>query len=193
MQMTKTELTKRIELIRNGCNEQGSAAWADLLLELQQSSPRIIVQEGVRVDLGESGIRFSVDQSRVHTADEPHKVEVEYHFNYVPTDPDAKPKPTRGQEIAEKMVRADGGRKGEICINERSGNSYVHVFTPSHLDPVNVLANVRSYFAAAIDAAIAEEREACAKIARDTAGVNAGYHEHRVAKYIEHLIRARHE
>jgi hypothetical protein len=33
--MTKDEIRRRVEIIRNGCGEQGPAAWAELLFELQ--------------------------------------------------------------------------------------------------------------------------------------------------------------
>jgi hypothetical protein len=69
------------------------------------------------------------------------------------------PKLSRGQEIAEKQITYDGNWVNFLFAGEGDRDFGIGVNSPKH-----TAKEIREHLASAIDAAIAEERERCAKV-----------------------------
>jgi hypothetical protein len=82
----------------------------------------------------------------------------------------APPKKAKGEEVAEKWIRPGQGFDQQPCIHFGDGancGAYLYpAFSPSESRVASISRHIewmRRYLASAIDKAIAEEREACAK------------------------------
>jgi hypothetical protein len=79
------------------------------------------------------------------------------------------PKPkSRGEEIAGKRIKASNGTG--IIFYTPDGEPDVSVVPVSESTQIGTLADLREWFAAAIDEEIAEEREACGEVAEQLPG-----------------------